>query len=144
MSPSKTRNLQYAALPYRRRPDASLEVMLITSRDTGRWVIPKGWPITGLGAADSAAREAHEEAGLAGRIGEKPIGAFHYNKKLANGSTTSCAVEVFPLEVDKQLKNWPERAERITRWFDLQEAAGLVQEPELQELIRKLAKLLAK
>ena len=136
-------SLQYAALPFRRRPDATIEVMLITSRETGRWVIPQGWPASGLSAPDSAAREAREEGGLVGRIGERPIGRYRYDKRLPDGSAVDCAVEVFVLEVDKQLRSWPERAERRTRWFSLGEAVNAVQEPELRALLKGLPARLA-
>lgn len=130
--------MQYAALPFRRRADATVEVMLITSRDTGRWLIPKGWPEPGLAPHESAAREAREEGGLVGRIGEAAIGRYHYDKRLPDGSAVHCAVEVFTLEVGRQLKSWPERDERHTRWFAVAEAAEAVQEAELREIIRGL------
>jgi 8-oxo-dGTP pyrophosphatase MutT (NUDIX family) len=133
---------QYAALPWRRRTDAAIEIMLLTSRDTGRWVIPKGWPAPGLSPAQSAAREAREEGGLVGQLGEHSIGRYHYDKRLSDGSTVLCAVEVFPMEVDRQLKSWPERKERRTQWFALQEAAAAVDEPELADLIRGLTQQL--
>jgi 8-oxo-dGTP pyrophosphatase MutT (NUDIX family) len=136
-------NLQYAALPYRRRADGTVEVMLLTSRDTGRWVIPKGWPIQGLGPADSAAREAMEEAGLAGRIRKRSIGIYHYEKRLADGSAVPCAVQTFAFEVDEQFASWPEQDQRRTDWLELQQAADAVQEPELQAIILSLAALLA-
>jgi 8-oxo-dGTP pyrophosphatase MutT (NUDIX family) len=140
MSKEKTRHLQYGALPYRRRADASIEIMLITSRDTGRWLIPKGWPEPGLGAAEAAAREAREEGGLVGRIGDRAIGSYQYDKRLPDGSTVHCAVEVFALEVEQQLKSWPERDERRRRWFDAEEAAEAVREPELRVIIRDLGR----
>jgi ADP-ribose pyrophosphatase YjhB (NUDIX family) len=139
MSKEKTQ-VQYAALPFRQRGDGAIEVMLITSRDTGRWLIPKGWPAAELSPRDSAAHEAREEGGLVGRIGDHAIGRYHYAKRLADGSTIPCAVEVFALEVERQMRSWPERDERRTRWFVLQEAAEAVQEPELQAIIRNLAK----
>jgi 8-oxo-dGTP pyrophosphatase MutT (NUDIX family) len=131
-------SLQYAALPYRRRGDG-VEIMLITSRDTGRWVIPEGWPMPGLAPCHSAAREAREEGGLVGKVGEQPIGRYHYQKRLADGSWVPCAVEVFALEVERQMRTWLERHQRRTQWFALQEAADAVQEPELRALIRDLA-----
>jgi len=143
MRQGKPRDLQYAALPYRRRADATIEVMLITSRDTGRWLIPKGWPVPGLGAAASAACEAREEGGLVGRIGEHSIGIYHYDKRLPDGSAVRCTVEVFALEVERQLRSWPERSERRTRWFVQQEAAATVQEQELRVIIQTLSKYLA-
>jgi 8-oxo-dGTP pyrophosphatase MutT (NUDIX family) len=136
-------NLQYAALPFRRRADGIVEVMLVTSRDTGRWVIPKGWPIRGLGPPDSAAREAMEEAGLAGRIRKRSIGLYHYEKRLADGSAVSCAVQTFAFEVEEQFTSWPEQDERRTQWFELQRAAAAVQEPELSSIILKLAAMFA-
>jgi 8-oxo-dGTP pyrophosphatase MutT (NUDIX family) len=138
MSTGKMLNFQYGALPYRRRADATPEVMLITSRDSGRWVIPKGWPVAGEAAWDSAAREAREEAGLVGRIGRRAVGRYHYEKLLENGSSIWCMVEVFALEVDEQLASWPERDQRLTRWFSLEEAATAVDEPELGAVIRDL------
>ena len=143
MSKEKATHFQYAALPYRRLANAAIEVMLITSRDTGRWVIPKGWPGEGLAERESAAREAREEGGLVGRMGERPIGRYRYQKRLADGSSVACSVEVFPLEVERQLKTWPERKERRTRWFVLGDAADAVEEPELAAMIRDLPKRLA-
>jgi 8-oxo-dGTP pyrophosphatase MutT (NUDIX family) len=143
MSKSKTSHFQYAALPYRRRDDA-IEVMLITSRETKRWVIPKGWPGAGLPARASAEREAREEGGLVGKVGQRPIGRYHYKKRVADGSSVACLVKVFAMEVEHQLRSWPERKERRTRWFVLQQAADAVDEPELAAMIRDLPKRLAR
>ena len=104
---------------------------------------PKGWPGEGLAERESAAREAREEGGLVGRIGDRPIGRYHYDKRLPDGSAVLCSVEVFALEVERQLKSWPEREERQTRWFVLQEAADAVDEAELADIIRDLPKRLA-
>jgi 8-oxo-dGTP pyrophosphatase MutT (NUDIX family) len=134
----KPGHIQYAALPFRRRADATIEIMLITSRDTGRWLIPKGWPEPGLAPAETAAHEAREEGGLVGRIGDRSIGSYHYDKRLPDGSTVDCVVEVFALDVTRQLKSWPERDERTTRWFGPQEAAEAVKEPELRAIIQNL------
>ena len=76
---------QYAALPWRRGDDGALEVLLITSRESRRWVIPKGWPIKGLNSKKSAAREAFEEAGVLGAVGKKKLGDYHYDKRLRSG-----------------------------------------------------------
>jgi 8-oxo-dGTP pyrophosphatase MutT (NUDIX family) len=128
---------QYAALPYRRQGD-NIEIMLVTSRDTGRWIIPKGWPAPGLTPRDSAAREAMEEGGLVGRITTQSIGVYHYDKRIDDGSTMLCAVEVFALQVEEQLTVWPEQEQRQTDWFSLEEAAEAVQELELRTIIRNL------
>ena len=130
-------NTQYAALPWRDSGEGR-EVLLISSRDTGRWVIPKGWPIRGLTPAQSAAREAYEEAGVGGQMTNKPIGFFAYPKKLENGRTQNCTVEVFALEQMIQHPSWPEQGQRKLQWFSLPEAANAVQEPKLKDIIRRL------
>jgi 8-oxo-dGTP pyrophosphatase MutT (NUDIX family) len=127
---------QYAALAWR-FTGAGREVLLISSRDTGRWVIPKGWPIKGLSPSESAAREAYEEAGLGGQIDKKPIGKFDYDKRLDNGNVQPCEVEVFALEQMVQHPTWPEQGQRKMQWFSIPEAAKAVQEPKLKEIIRK-------
>ena len=87
---------QIAALPFR-FDDGQLRVMLITSRETRRWVIPKGWPMRGLKPHRAAEREAYEEAGLKGHIGKVAVGTYAYEKRLANGLAVPCEVSVFPL-----------------------------------------------
>jgi 8-oxo-dGTP pyrophosphatase MutT (NUDIX family) len=141
VSANQVPNFQFAALPYRRPAgDATVEVMLITSRDTGRWVIPKGWPSEREAAWDCAAREAREEAGLTGEIHKRPVGSYHYKKLLDSGLPVWCTVEVFALAVTGRLESWPEQGERVGRWFSLDDAANAVDEPELGELIRELPK----
>jgi 8-oxo-dGTP pyrophosphatase MutT (NUDIX family) len=139
--PPSKRPLQYAAVPYRRNKHGKTEVMLLTSRETRRWVIPKGWPIRGAKPHTSAAREALEEAGLIGRTSAEAIGTYRYDKRLKNGTETRCKVEVFPLEVTAQRKRWPEKGQRKLRWFTLPDAAKAVQEPGLRKLLRQLDKL---
>ncbi|HRF07118.1 MAG TPA: NUDIX hydrolase [Xanthobacteraceae bacterium] len=141
---AKSGDRQYAALPYRTSKKRGLEVMLVTSRETRRWIIPKGWPIAGVEPHDLAALEAMEEAGLLGKVCDKPIGTYHYDKKRGDGSIVNCTVDTFPLEVEEQMPIWPEQKQRKTQWFAPEEAAMQVQEPELRELIRNLADNLAK
>jgi hypothetical protein len=94
--------VQYGALPYRFTPHAALEILLVTTRQTRRWIIPKGWPIKGLRPAKSAAREAFEEAGVRGKISAKPLGLFTYEKSLDEaGVQAICEVRVFPLLVQE-------------------------------------------
>jgi Na/Pi-cotransporter len=132
--------VQYAALPFRRRSISGTEVMLVTSRGTGRWIIPKGWPMRGKAPHAAAAREALEEAGVAERIGKEPIGSFSHKKVLKEGRVVECEVQVFPLEVTRQRKTWPEKGKREVQWFSPAEAARAVQEPVLGKIIRKLQK----
>src|SRR4029079_14790238 len=106
------RRVQYAALPYRLNGKTRTEVMLVTSRETQRWIIPKGWPHKRKAPHDSAAREAFEEAGVLGVVGKGSVGSFRYEKRLKNGALTVCEVHVFPLRVSRERKNWPEKDQR--------------------------------
>ena len=128
---------QYAALPYRCLD--SLEILLISSRETRRWVIPKGWPMKGRKPHETAAREALQEAGITGRIGKEPIGSYQYIKRLNNGAPLLCTVDVFPMMVERQRDRWREQQERTVQWFLAEEAATAVEEPELQALIDAFA-----
>lgn len=141
--PAQRPKLQYGVIPYRhRRAKDRIEIMLITSRHTHRWIVPKGWPIARTPARDVALREALEEAGLEGTIGQHPFGSFHYQKRLKDGSIIPCRVNVFAFEVERQLKEWLERSERKRRWFDSERAIKLVREQELKELISALVRSL--
>lgn len=126
---------QYGAIPFRRRGDGTIEVMLVTSRRTGRWIIPKGWPANGMRPFELAAREAMEEGGVIGQVKESPIGSYRHKKTLGDGSSVRCQVTVFALEVDAQMEAWPESHQRTTRWFALDEAASAIRESELRALL---------
>ena len=129
---SETR--QVAALPWRRTEDG-LQVLMITSRETRRWVIPKGGRMIGKTDFEAAAQEALEEAGVRGEMHPETIGAFRYAKRLRNGAERRCVVAVYPLEVLIQLGAWPEDAQRERRWMSAEDAAAAVDEAELSELI---------
>lgn len=131
--------LQYAALPYRTNEAGEIEVLLITSRTTRRWIIPKGWPMGKLQPRKVAAAEAAEEAGVEGRVSRQPIGRYSYDKVLSSGTTVRCAVDVYALEVQKQRSSWPERKRRERRWMAIAEAAGLVGDAELAPLLRRFS-----
>lgn len=129
--------LQYGALCYRFDGDTPL-VLLITSRGTGRWILPKGWPIPGLDGAATAAREAWEEAGVVGRVSPVPLGAYHYVKLLDKRREVPCKVEVYPLCVARLEDEYPETGQRQRVWFAATEAARKVDEPELKQLLGTL------
>jgi len=133
---------QYAALPYRGEP--LTEVLLVTSRETGRWVIPKGWPMVGKAAWAAAAQEALEEAGVTGEIDRSPLGVYPYVKYLRSGRGQACKVKVFPLKVTGQMEDWPEKDQRATQWFAWPEAASAVQELRLGRLIRRFGKRMSR
>jgi 8-oxo-dGTP pyrophosphatase MutT (NUDIX family) len=134
------RRVQYAALPFRRRAHSRVQVMLVTSRETGRWVIPKGWPMKRKAPHASAAREALEEAGLVGTVGRDSLGTYSYKKRLNSGAIVTCDVRVFPLEVKRQRKQWLEKEERKFHWFSAKGAADAVHEPALSDIIRSFSK----
>ena len=130
---------QFGALPWRIGNRGTREVMLLTSRETHRWVIPKGWPMKGRKPTKVASQEAYEEAGLIGHImNKRPIGSFHYEKRLHH-KAIRCEVRVFLFRVERQLDDWPEKSARETRWFDAEEAAELVEEGGLAEIIKGFA-----
>jgi 8-oxo-dGTP pyrophosphatase MutT (NUDIX family) len=129
---------QVAALCFRKRK-GQLEILLITSRQTKRWVTPKGWPMPPLTDYNAARREAFEEAGVEGRMTRKKLGSFGYAKLRANDSLP-VRVDVYLLEVKREKTTWPEMGERKRRWFDVDEAVHRVHEPQLRKLIRYLAK----
>ena len=133
--PDREPRTQFAALPWRRDARGRLEVLLITSRETRRWVIPKGWPIKGKSSAKSAAREAFEEAGVTGKLKKKPVGAYAYDKRLKNGRLQRVRVTVFALEVAEEADAFPEAAQREKLWAAPAEAARVVDEPELMVIL---------
>ena len=132
--------IQYAALPYKGRSKSELQVMLVTSRGTRRWIIPKGWPKSGMPPHQTAAAEAFEEGGVAGKVTKRPIGAYSYDKLLKNGTNTRCVVRVFALRVMREHKKWPEKHQRQISWYAPGNAAQQVREPSLRRIIRGFAK----
>jgi 8-oxo-dGTP pyrophosphatase MutT (NUDIX family) len=137
---AEAKRIQYAALPFRQTGRSRTEVMLVTSRGTRRWIIPKGWPHKGKAPHDSAAREAFEEAGVVGAVGKRSVGSFPYQKRLKNGVVMDCDVHVFPLRVRRQSRQWPEKQQRDVKWLPAKEAADMVHEPMLSAIIRRLAR----
>ncbi len=130
---------QIAALPYRTIGEglsAPTEILLVTSRGTGRWVVPKGNVGKREAPHMAAAREALEEAGVAGAICPSALGSYFYRKTLSSGAAIRAEVQVFPLAVTAELDEWPEAAQRVRRWFSLTEAAAAVDEADLGILIR--------
>jgi 8-oxo-dGTP pyrophosphatase MutT (NUDIX family) len=117
-----------------------LEVLLITSLNSKRWILPKGWPEPELTAAESAAREAFEEAGVTGKISAQPVGTYHYLKEKKDGGGVPCRVEVFALAVTKQAHDWPEKGARDVAWLPLDQAAARVGEPGLRQVLTAFRK----
>ena len=133
---------QVAAMPFvpvAGHDAESFEVLLITSRKKGRWLLPKGWPKGKTAYAEDAAREAHEEAGVIGPVQGDPIGDYTYAKSMRGGYPVRSHVFVYPLLVCEHRLDWPERDQRSCRWAGLTEAANLVEDKGLSRLFRHLS-----
>jgi 8-oxo-dGTP pyrophosphatase MutT (NUDIX family) len=127
---------QHGALPFSITERGEIRILLVTTRGRRSWIIPKGWPIRNLTAAATAAREAYEEAGLVGNIvGEQPVGCYRYEKRRSSRKTTIYEVSVYLFAVERQLRKWPEKAERETRWFAPAEAATIVAPAGLADIV---------
>ena len=133
---------QVAALCWRqssKRP-SELEVLLITSLNSKRWILPKGWAEAGLSPADNAMREAFEEAGVTGKVEAKPVGTYHYLKEKKGGGGMPCQVDVFALHVTGQLDDWPEKNQRRSAWLPVEHAAEIVAEPGVRQILADFRK----
>ncbi|MGE0053104.1 MAG: NUDIX hydrolase [Hyphomicrobium sp.] len=128
---------QVAALPVRTSQEGAVEVLLVTSRETRRWVLPKGWPSKRLKDKDAAAREAKQEAGATGKIASKPIGTYRY-RKVEGATWRLVEVSVYVLKVKNELKRWREQEQRERQWFPASVAARRVREPKLRLLLKSL------
>ncbi|TCZ51767.1 NUDIX hydrolase [Roseicella aquatilis] len=133
----RSRRWQCAALPLKRVLGLEL-VLLVTTRRTGRWIIPKGWLEPGIPRHVLAAREAYEEAGVLGTAGEVEIGTYTYRKRISDKGRVLCKVDVFALHVTGFAETWPEQGQRRSCWVPLGDAASLVEEPGLAGLLRRL------
>lgn len=132
--------VQMAALCFRTGKRGK-ELLLVTSRDTGRWVLPKGWPINGLDGPGTAAQEAWEEGGVKAKLAyDNPVGEYGYLKKLDNGASVPVTTTVYEVEAETVEPEFPEVGQRKRRWVDPKKASSLVEEPELRRLLKKYAK----
>ena len=127
---------QFAALCYRMIKDKP-QILLITSRDTGRWIVPKGWPMDGKTPQEAAATEAFEEAGAEGRVFDQVLGMYAYDKAMEDGTHLPCVVTLFPLKVQHLASDYPEAGERRRKWFTPRKAAAKVDEPELARILSR-------
>ncbi|MBO6640481.1 MAG: NUDIX hydrolase [Roseitalea sp.] len=130
---------QVAALVWRKAGKKKIEVLLITSRGTGRWILPKGWVEADEAMGSAAAREAWEEAGVEGTLSDGPVGTYDYDKLTDDGDAIPCRTHVFALAITRQARDWPERDERQRKWVPAADAAGMVEEPELKALLDAFA-----
>ena len=135
----RPKRVQYGALCYRVTQNGSLEILMMTSRDTGRWVIPKGWPMGAKAGHEVAAQEALEEAGVVGQAEREPLGCFGYDKAMPEGVNLPCAVQVHALKVTGQVDRFKEKGERRLEWVSAAEAGARVREAGLKKLIQDFA-----
>ncbi|WP_281842292.1 NUDIX hydrolase [Sinisalibacter aestuarii] len=127
---------QVAALCYR-KTGGQKEVLLITTRGTGRWMLPKGWPMDGKSAPEAARIEAWEEAGVKSKkVGRRPVGEFDYLKMHDDGLAEPCSATVYPIKVAKVVDDFPEAGLRKRKWVPLEQAADMVEEESLRALLR--------
>lgn len=128
---------QFAALCFKwQKKQKKTKVLLVSSRQTGRWIIPKGWPISGKTPSESALLEAFEEAGVRGVSYEQCIGHFSYSKNALDKTKISCVVAVFPVQVEKLLNSFPECDERKRMWLSPSKAAKEVSDNALKPILR--------
>ena len=128
--------MQTAALPWRiDAGSGKVEVLLITSRTSGKWIIPKGWPMRGKTLAEAAAVEAYEEAGVRGTVDPLVLGTFEHLKNHRLLGPMKFLLVVHSLAVEEVLDAWPEEGERARRWFELGEAIEAVASAELKGIL---------
>lgn len=131
------RRTQLAALCWRAVAGGGREVLLVTS-STGRWILPKGWPMRGKTQGQAAAIEAWEEAGVAkAKVAKKPLGQFIAAKLASPGEEIPCTTRVFAMKVDRLAEDWPEKGRRDRRWMSVAEAAEIVSEDGLRDILRR-------
>lgn len=125
---------QFAALCYRVKK-GKVQVLLITSRGSKRWIVPKGWPMEGKTPAESAGVEAWEEAGVHGKPKQTPLGVYSYAKEIGEDDGFACIAMLYPVKVKSLAKKYPEKDQRRRRWMSRKKAASKVAEPELRRMI---------
>jgi len=128
---------QFAALCYR-MTKGKPEILMVTSRGTGRWIIPKGWPADGKTPAEAALIEAWEEAGVKGRVTGPCLGLFSYHKAMPSDDGLPCVAMVFPVKVKSLADDYPELGQRKRKWMRPKKAAAKVDEPELAQILTQL------
>jgi 8-oxo-dGTP pyrophosphatase MutT (NUDIX family) len=136
----RPRRFQFAALCYRLvEGQTAPEILLLTSRGTGRWVIPKGWPMGGKPGHEVARQEALEEAGVLGDVESAPAGVYKYEKDMSDGYAVPCQVQVHPLRVTSTIEDFKEKGQRRLDWVSPEVAERRVREPQLKRIIHHFA-----
>lgn len=126
---------QFAALCYR-VVDGKTQVLLITSRGSGRWIIPRGWPMDSKTPCEAALTEAWEEAGVTGKAYEISLGLYSYSRDIGEEKRVPCVAMVYPVKVKSLARKFPEAGQRKRKWMSPKKAAQAVQEPELAHILK--------
>lgn len=126
---------QFGALCWRVK-NGAVQVLMITSRGTNRWIIPKGWPMQGLTPCQTAMQEAWEEAGVEGKMSDRFLGLYSYVKKIDKKTSVPCVVMVYPVKVARLVTDFPEAGQRKRKWVAPKKAAAMVHEPELAHILK--------
>lgn len=127
---------QFGAICYRMINDHP-QILLVTTRRSGRWIVPKGWPMDGHTAGEAAAVEAWEEGGVLGKVKDTCVGIYTYTKDPETQASLPCVVALYPLKVKKLSKDYPERKARKRKWVSTRKAASMVREPELAAILKR-------
>lgn len=127
---------QFGAICYR-ITNSKVQILLVTTRRSGRWIVPKGWPMNEQTPGTAAAVEAWEEAGVEGKVKETCVGLYSYTKDPETQDPLPCIVALYPLKVKKLAKDYPERKERKRKWVSPKKAASMVKEPELAAVLKR-------
>jgi len=125
---------QSGVIPYREKKGV-LQVLLVTSRKKGKWIIPKGVVEPYMTARESAAQEAYEEAGVFGEVWSEPVGSFEMDKW-----DGVCSVAVYPMHVEKIYENWMESGFRKRRWMSPEKALDKCGNKEMKKMIKLFLK----
>ena len=134
-APKTELRAQFAALCWRVQ-DGKVQVLMITSRGTRRWILPKGWAMEGLTPAEAVAVEAWEEAGVTGKVVDRCLGIYSYEKELQGDQSFPCIAMVYPIKVKELARKYPEANQRRRKWMSPKKAAEKVAEPELAQILR--------
>ena len=138
MGRSEKRPRQVAVIPARRTQDGVVQVCLIRRKTSEKWSIPKGYIEPGQTHAHAALTEAHEEAGLRGRLIEEAIGTYEYEK-----GPIRLTVAVYLMEVLEEQTTWLEMAWRERRWYSIEEADALLRRHQIWPLYDRIGPILA-
>jgi len=138
MGRSEKRPRQVAVIPARRTRDGVVQVCLIRRKTSEKWSIPKGYIEPGQTHAQAALAEAHEEAGLRGRLIEEAIGTYEYEK-----GPIRLTVAVYVMEVLEEQTTWLEMGWRERRWYSIEEADALLRRHQIWPLYDRIGPILA-